>query len=75
MLLESSSELKTTLGLKKKLPPKFFGYVLSTVVSWIFSLSKNVTRAFPRIHPRGPELSTVLLHFTKKFPSKFFMYV
>ena len=61
-----NSPLNRTVGFDKKISPKFFGYVESTVVSWIVSLSKNFTRVFPRSHVgRGPELLTELLHLTK----------
>ena len=66
-LICGGTELSTELLYsKKKIFSKFFEYVQSTVVSWILSLSKNVTRVIPRTHPRwGPELSTELLHLTK----------
>ena len=59
----------------KKIPSKFFGYVQSTVVSWILSLSKNVTRVLPRTHPGGTRTLNRTLAFNNKFNSKFFGYV
>ena len=58
-----------------KIPPKFFGFVRSTVVSWIVSLSKNVTTVFPRTHPGGTRTLNRTLAFNKKFRLKFFGYV
>ena len=60
---------------KKKIFSKFFGYLQSTVVSWILSLSKNVTRVIPRTHPGGTRTLNRTLAFNKKFRFKFFGYV
>ena len=68
--------LNRTVGFKKKIPSKFFGYLRSTVVSWILSLSKNVNRVLPRTHPGGGTRTlNGTLEFNKKFPLKFFGYV
>ena len=65
--------LNRTFGFEKKIPSKFFGYVYNTVVSWILSLSKNITRFFPRTHPGG---GTRTLNrttaFNKKIPFEIF---
>ena len=45
--------LNGTVRFEKKIPSKFFGFVQSTVVSWILSLSKNATTVFPRTHLGG----------------------
>ena len=75
MLLESSSELNRTLGLKKKIASKIFWVCLNFCSFSDFQFIEKFTGVFPKTHPRGPEISTVLLHLTKKFPSKFFRYV
>ena len=63
------------LAFNKKIRPKFFGYVQSTVVSWILSLSKNVNRVFSRSHLGGTRTLKRTLEFNKKFTLKFFGYV
>ena len=76
LIRRGGSELSTELlDLKKKIPWKFFGYVQSTVVSRILSLSKNVTTVFPRTPLGGTRKLNRTLAFNKKFPSKFFGYV
>ena len=69
---ELSTEL---LDLEKKIPSQFFGYVQSTVVSWILSLSKNVTTVFPRTHLGGTSTLNRTLALNGKFPFKYFGYV
>ena len=43
--------LNKTLGFEMKFPSKFFGYVESSAVSWIFSASNNLNRLFYRTDP------------------------
>ena len=74
-VIRGGTELSTELLDLKKKSPIFFRYVQSTVVSWILSLSKNVTRVFPRTHPGGTRSLNRTLAFNEKFASKFFGYV
>ena len=70
-LIWEGTELSTELLDLKKNFSKFFGYVQSTVVSWILSSSKHVTRVFPSTQPGGPDLSTELLPGTKSLLRNF----
>ena len=63
--------LNRTVVFEKKIPPKFFGYVQCTVVSWILSLSKNVSRVFPRTHLGGTRSLKRTLAFKNKSTLKF----
>ena len=60
--------LTELLHLTKKFFSKFFGYVRSSAVSSILSLSKNVTRVFPTIHSGGTRILNRTLAFNEKIP-------
>ena len=72
-LIRGGPEPSTELShLTKKLPSKFFGYVWSSAVSWILSLSQNFTRLFCITHPGGIRTLNRTFGFEKKNPFKIF---